>query len=259
MPVQDPFKIPKAMQTRFDEIAAITDRICQAHLNEDYAQLCRKTAAALSRKRPSPLEGGKALTWAAGITHAMGRVNFLSDKSQQPHMRTADLAKAFGVSQATMNNKASEIWQLLDLMQFHPDYCLPGLIDQNPMIWLLAVDGLIIDIRTAPLVTQLAAFQQGLIPYVPAFKDRTQEEIAALIAAELDLLEDDEDEAGEAGLLEIPPPTAIYQLKITLKDIKPPIWRRVLVPDNFLLGDLHIVIQQVMGWQRLSSPRVQDR
>jgi hypothetical protein len=39
----------------------------------------------------------------------------------------------------------------------------------------------------------------------------------------------------------------VYQLKITLKDIRPPIWRRVQVPDC-TLGDLHEVIQTVMGW-----------
>ena len=39
----------------------------------------------------------------------------------------------------------------------------------------------------------------------------------------------------------------IYQLKITLKDIKPPVWRRIEVPDCSL-GDLHEVIQIVMGW-----------
>ena len=40
----------------------------------------------------------------------------------------------------------------------------------------------------------------------------------------------------------------IYQLKITLKDIKPPIWRRLLVPDCSLDG-LHEVIQAAMGWE----------
>jgi len=40
----------------------------------------------------------------------------------------------------------------------------------------------------------------------------------------------------------------IYQLKITLKYSKPPIWRRVLVPSNFTLGQLHTIIQTVMGW-----------
>jgi hypothetical protein len=38
-------------------------------------------------------------------------------------------------------------------------------------------------------------------------------------------------------------------LKITLRAIKPPIWRRILVPRGMTLGDLHIAIQVVMGWQ----------
>jgi prevent-host-death family protein len=38
----------------------------------------------------------------------------------------------------------------------------------------------------------------------------------------------------------------IYQLKITLKNIKPPVWRRVLVPSDFTLDQLHRVIQATM-------------
>ena len=38
------------------------------------------------------------------------------------------------------------------------------------------------------------------------------------------------------------------QLRITLKHIRPPIWRRVVVPDNYTLGQLHGVIQVTMGW-----------
>ncbi len=46
----------------------------------------------------------------------------------------------------------------------------------------------------------------------------------------------------------VKPIRTIYQLKITLEQSKPPIWRRVLVPSNFHLGKLHQVIQIAMGW-----------
>jgi hypothetical protein len=42
-------------------------------------------------------------------------------------------------------------------------------------------------------------------------------------------------------------PGVIYQLKITLRDIKPPVWRRVQVEDC-TLAKLHEVIQTCMGW-----------
>jgi hypothetical protein len=34
-------------------------------------------------------------------------------------------------------------------------------------------------------------------------------------------------------------PSQIYQLKITLRDSKPPIWRRLDVPDTMTLAQLH--------------------
>ena len=40
-----------------------------------------------------------------------------------------------------------------------------------------------------------------------------------------------------------------YQLKITLESVEPPIWRRVVVPSEFTLYDLHRVVQIAMGWE----------
>src|SRR5512136_541210 len=42
--------------------------------------------------------------------------------------------------------------------------------------------------------------------------------------------------------------TPLYQLKITLRDCKPPIWRRIVVRADMKLDRLHRVIQTAMGW-----------
>ncbi|GAB3802394.1 plasmid pRiA4b ORF-3 family protein [Micromonospora zhanjiangensis] len=41
----------------------------------------------------------------------------------------------------------------------------------------------------------------------------------------------------------------IFQLKVTLSDVTPPVWRRVLVPGGYTLDRLHRVFQLALGWQ----------
>jgi len=38
------------------------------------------------------------------------------------------------------------------------------------------------------------------------------------------------------------------QMRIDLREVKPPIWRRIVVPDSLNLTELHAVIQGAMGW-----------
>jgi hypothetical protein len=40
----------------------------------------------------------------------------------------------------------------------------------------------------------------------------------------------------------------VMQFKVTLKGIKPPIWRRIQVPCTYSFWDLHVAIQDAMGW-----------
>jgi hypothetical protein len=43
-------------------------------------------------------------------------------------------------------------------------------------------------------------------------------------------------------------PAPIYQIKVTLRGSKPPIWRRLLVSSEITLATLHDIIQIAMGW-----------
>ncbi len=168
MPKRSPSQqVPKDMQARFEEIAQLTDAFSQAYLNDEYAQLCRELTATLCRKRPSPLVRGKATTWACGIIHALGMVNFLFDSSQTPHLSASQIWEYFELSSSTMQAKSKQIRDLLGMDPMDPDWSTPSMVDKNPLIWMLEVNGLIIDVRQAPREIQEAAFRKGLIPYIP--------------------------------------------------------------------------------------------
>jgi len=160
-------QVPKDMQVRFDDISRLTDDFSQAFLTDEYSSLCRELTATLCRKRPSPLIQGKTATWACGIIHALGTVNFLFDASQTPHVPASQIASYFGLSSSTMQAKSKQIRDLLDMYQMDPNWTLPSMIDQNPLIWMLEVNGLIMDVRHAPRDIQEEAFRKGLIPFIP--------------------------------------------------------------------------------------------
>lgn len=159
--------VPAKMRDRYDEITGIIGAFCRDHLNDEYAIVCRRMAVALCRKRPSPVARGKAESWAAGIVQAAGHVNFLFDKSQEPHLRADDIATGFGVAKSTASAKGTAVTKALDLTPFDPRFCIESRVDDNPLIWMLSVNGLMVDIRRMPREVQEIAFEKGLIPYIP--------------------------------------------------------------------------------------------
>ncbi len=160
-------RVPTEMQARFDEITRLTDAFSHAYLTDEYAQLCRELTATLCRKRPSPLLQGKAPTWACGIIHALGMVNFLFDAAQTPHIPASQIWDHFGLSSSTMQAKSKQIRDLLGMYPFDPDWTTASMTEKNPFVWLLEVNGLVLDMRTAPRGIQEEAFHRGLIPYIP--------------------------------------------------------------------------------------------
>jgi hypothetical protein len=92
----------------------------------------RSTAfSSLARKRPSPVGRGDTRIWAAGAIYAVGRVNFLFDRTQTPHLTAEQLAEALGVVKTTMANKAGLINRILDIGIFEPDLTRVAMIEQH--------------------------------------------------------------------------------------------------------------------------------
>jgi hypothetical protein len=150
------------------ELIEMADGFCKQFLNEEYAELCRKLAETLARKRPSPLLQGKLEAWASGIVRTIGWVNFLHDPSQKPYMKLSSIDQAFGIGESTGAAKLKTIRTMLRIDQLDPKWTLPSKMEENPRVWMLEVNGFVIDIRHAPREAQVIAFEKGLIPYIPA-------------------------------------------------------------------------------------------
>ena len=149
------------------EIAGLVDVFCKDHLNAEYADLCRKLTEKLARKRPSPLLSGKRTSWACGIVRTIGWVNYLDDKSQTPHMKLTAIDKAFGVGESTGQGKSMLIRKMLKIRTMDPTWTLGSRIDQNPMEWIIEVNGFAVDARHLKREIQEEALRKGLIPYIP--------------------------------------------------------------------------------------------
>ena len=148
-------------------IVGLIDQFCREHLNDEYAGLCRKLAEKLARKRPSPLVSGKPNTWACGIVRTIGWVNYLDDRSQNFHMKLTAIDKAFGVGESTGQGKSMLIRKTLKIRPMDPEWSLRSRMDQNPMAWMIQVNGFLVDARFLKREFQEEALRKGLIPYIP--------------------------------------------------------------------------------------------
>ena len=82
-------------------------------------------------------------------------------------MRSTDIDHYLGTSPSTGAAKLAAIRKMLGMHQLDPDWSLPSRLEENPLVWMLKVNGFMMDIRSAPREAQEVAFKKGLIPYIP--------------------------------------------------------------------------------------------
>ena len=144
----------KRLDEALDVILDLLESFCEKYLNDEYRELCEDMTMVIY-DMGAPIDKGRPQSWASGIAHALGMVNFLCDPTFSPYMELSQIAEAFGVSQSTMQSKSREIRDELDIIPMDPRWCLESMLADNPLVWTLEVNGLMIDILVLGAVTLL--------------------------------------------------------------------------------------------------------
>jgi Domain of unknown function (DUF6398) len=77
---------------------------------------------------------------------AVGGVNFLHDKSQTTYMRSTDIDHHLGTSPRSEAAKLAAIRKMFKMHQLDPNWTLPSKLVGNPMVWMLQVNGFMMDV-----------------------------------------------------------------------------------------------------------------
>jgi hypothetical protein len=56
------------------------------------------------------------------------------------------------------------------LNQMDPQWYRPSKMEDNPLAWMIMVDGFVVDVRRMSRTVQEIAYEKGLIPYIPGEK-----------------------------------------------------------------------------------------
>lgn len=228
-------KIPKALRAKFQQIVELTQAFCFKHLDAEYGEICRRSTARLARKKNSLLSKGYAKSWAAGIVADIVDINELFDEDDPDCIEEEDIAKAFGVALSTLNSKAQAVAKSYKqnenmLEMTHSETQAAHMDMAQSLIQLGSTDSMD-NAAGAALVNMIASMLHGA---EPGFAMKQPQ---------------------DNYVVDVPEPpklprslTPVLQLKISLDETEPKIWRRVLVDYSTNLSDLHYVIQDVMGW-----------
>jgi hypothetical protein len=83
-------------------------------------------------------------------------------------MKLIDIDPEFGLANSTGQGKSMAIKRMFGIGRLNPDWTLPSRYADNPLVWKVWVRDQLVDIRQESREQQEAAFQEGLIPYIPA-------------------------------------------------------------------------------------------
>ncbi|MBP6978133.1 MAG: DUF6398 domain-containing protein [Bacteroidales bacterium] len=158
------------------EIVDMAKKLCLEKINEEYATLAEKMILKLGRKRNVPFISGISEIWATAVIHAIGQINFLSDKSFLPYLSLDDLCDYYGCNKNTVGAKAGQIRKMLKLGPFDMEFSTKYSQESNPLNQLrLSEEGFLLfeDTKThdtspidLPFLDKVAIFVRPKQPFI---------------------------------------------------------------------------------------------
>lgn len=203
-------------RTRKEDVLALILGFSDRYLDEEYGTLCAHLVEKLSRKRESPLVRGRVGIWAGSVIHAIGTINFLFDPSFEPYVSFEDIARHFDASKSAISQRSLQIRDLLGIEQFDEEFTTSYIKSRFPYLFLPDRKSLEQRARKA---------QESIGQSLRGARKKAMARTASRDAF-----------------------THVYQFKIALLECKPEIWRRIQVPGHYSFWDLHVAVQDAMGW-----------
>ena len=138
------------IEGKTQRIIEMTAGFCDAHLDEEYKQLCEKLVRKMSGKRNVPFLSGRMESWAAAIIYALGSINFLFDKSFDPYASGQDISDYFRTSKSTVSQKAKLIRDMFKMGYWDKEFSTNKMREDNPLSDMVMLNGLIVSKQALP-------------------------------------------------------------------------------------------------------------
>lgn len=201
---------------RKDEVLRLTNSFCRRYLDHEYRMLCEKMVKKLCLAEEESFLKGKPEAWAAGIIHALGSNNLLFSTWCEPYVAVSEITAFFGISYSSMHARSRKIMDLFGMETLEREFSTPT---------MAMIFGNLADLLYPSSLPEGASVTRA----IAESRRRGWERARARSGWRREY-------------------TNIYQFRIYLVESDPLIWRRIQVPGDYTFWDLHVAIQDAMGW-----------
>lgn len=132
------------VEEKKEELLKLTMEFSKKFLNDEYEEVIKKLINKMARKREVPFMSGRTEIWAAAVIHALGTINFLFDKSNQPYVPVTNIFEYFGTKQSTTSQKSKKIRDMFNITYFDSNFSIKSVDQESPFNNLTMVNGLIV-------------------------------------------------------------------------------------------------------------------